>query len=455
MIELNIFNPNNKKNKEEKRNQYWMDINLIYELFIKLIENEKCDIQILKQYIKNDFIIKFIQLFSSKIEEEKNILKLILHKLYSKIICRRKFIRNIIGNYLILSNIKLNEYNGVKELLDVMSSIVSGFAIPLRNEHIIFFKNIITPLYKSESCNLYFNNLVNCSILFLEKDRTLSIPLLERILDYFNFQDYNMKISFLDEIKEIFNYCDIDKMKPIIQKLFNTILKCFSEYNNELIHTALFFFSNQKFIFIIKKYINISFNIIVPKVHYFAQNHWDETIKNHFNNVCQILRNIDYIKYNSALNINLDHEMKLLPQNKEEEERQIKLAIQLSLKEKSCQSKNNDDINNIDKIKNTIKFKNLKIINIKKSIFDSINNQISEIDEQFDEEYGICPITSEYMENPVLCPSGNYYEKSALLDWLKRNNTEPLTRQYLTADMLIEDKEFKKKIIEYRKKFNK
>ena len=59
------------------------------------------------------------------------------------------------------------------------------------------------------------------------------------------------------------------------------------------------------------------------------------------------------------------------------------------------------------------------------------------------------------MEHPVLCPSGNYYEKSAILDWLKKNDTEPLTRQHLTASMLIEDEEYRKKIIEYRKKFNK
>ena len=59
------------------------------------------------------------------------------------------------------------------------------------------------------------------------------------------------------------------------------------------------------------------------------------------------------------------------------------------------------------------------------------------------------------MKNPVLSPSGNYYEKTAILNWLKNNNTDPLTRQYLTPNMLIEDEEFKKKIIEYRKKFKK
>ena len=59
------------------------------------------------------------------------------------------------------------------------------------------------------------------------------------------------------------------------------------------------------------------------------------------------------------------------------------------------------------------------------------------------------------MNNPVLCPSGHYYDKSAILIWLRTHDNEPLTREHLTADMLIEDEEFRKKIIDYRKKFNK
>ena len=59
------------------------------------------------------------------------------------------------------------------------------------------------------------------------------------------------------------------------------------------------------------------------------------------------------------------------------------------------------------------------------------------------------------MKNPVFAPSGYYYEKSAIIDWIKRNNNDPFTREYLSEDMLVEDNVFKQKIIEYRLKFNK
>ena len=58
------------------------------------------------------------------------------------------------------------------------------------------------------------------------------------------------------------------------------------------------------------------------------------------------------------------------------------------------------------------------------------------------------------MEHPVLTPSGIYYEKSALLKWLKKNQTDPMSREYLTEDMVEEDIEFEKKIKLYKNKVN-
>ena len=76
-------------------------------------------------------------------------------------------------------------------------------------------------------------------------------------------------------------------------------------------------------------------------------------------------------------------------------------------------------------------------------------------EEKFDEDYGICPIKLEYMKHPMLSPSGNYYEKSAIIDWINKNQTDPMTREKLTVEMLIEDKEYARKIKEYKKKFRK
>ena len=130
-----------------------------------------------------------------------------------------------------------------------------------------------------------------------------------------------------------------------------------------------------------------------------------------------------------------ENEAKLMLEREEEEERQFQLA----LKESEKESNKNFYLNDINDINN------------KEIIYINENEE----KEEYDENYGICPITQEYMRNPVIAPSGNYYEKTAIIDWINRKGTDPMTRERLTIDMLIEDNDYKKQILEYRKKFNK
>jgi len=48
-----------------------------------------------------------------------------------------------------------------------------------------------------------------------------------------------------------------------------------------------------------------------------------------------------------------------------------------------------------------------------------------------------CPITHEPMKDPVLGPDGQSYERAAILDWLSRDPTSPITREPMDATKLI------------------
>ena len=43
------------------------------------------------------------------------------------------------------------------------------------------------------------------------------------------------------------------------------------------------------------------------------------------------------------------------------------------------------------------------------------------------------PITADLMQDPVVDPEGNSYERSAIEGWLARNATSPVTRAPLAA----------------------
>ena len=91
MIGENIFNLNNQILRNEKENEeYWTNIKDIYDIFHLLILNEEYEPNILETYIDKDFLNNLIKLFDSNFDEEKNILKRIVHKIYKKIIHIRK-----------------------------------------------------------------------------------------------------------------------------------------------------------------------------------------------------------------------------------------------------------------------------------------------------------------------------------------------------------------------------
>lgn len=54
-----------------------------------------------------------------------------------------------------------------------------------------------------------------------------------------------------------------------------------------------------------------------------------------------------------------------------------------------------------------------------------------------------CPLTYLVMTDPVIDPEGNSYEKSAILEWLSRQETSPVTRSRLVPSMLVPNRALK------------
>ena len=58
----------------------------------------------------------------------------------------------------------------------------------------------------------------------------------------------------------------------------------------------------------------------------------------------------------------------------------------------------------------------------------------------------LCPLTHEPFMDPVVDHEGHTYEKEAILQWLTRDPTSPLTRRRLTKDQLVPNRAVKEAI---------
>lgn len=62
-------------------------------------------------------------------------------------------------------------------------------------------------------------------MLFLTKDRTLAIPLLDGLLKYWPFANSHKEILFMTELQEVLECVEPEKIERLIPKLFKRIIK--------------------------------------------------------------------------------------------------------------------------------------------------------------------------------------------------------------------------------------
>jgi len=305
MIKANIFRPLPviKKNgpaedvaaldDEMPADKTWPHLQPVYEFFLQLIVNDAADVKSLKGYVTLNFIDHFLYLFDSEEVTEREYLKNILHRLYAKLVPRRKMIRKAVTDTFYTLIHEVYKFNGAAELLDIFASIISGFAVPLREEHVVFFKTVIIPLHKVQTCPKFHNELLRCSMLFVSKDPLLAFDLILGLLKYWPFASFGKETLFLAELLEVMDVCDITKLDPHIEVLFVRLIKCIASPHLQVSDRAMCFFENDFFLSILKQYKTKIFPIMVPVINVLCEIHWHKLLQDSLSALKNILRDID------------------------------------------------------------------------------------------------------------------------------------------------------------------
>ena len=87
---------------------------------------------------------QLLELFDSEDPRERDFLKTVLHRIYGKFLGLRAFIRKQINNIFLRFIYETEHFNGVSELLEILGSIINGFALPLKVEHKQFLVKVLS-----------------------------------------------------------------------------------------------------------------------------------------------------------------------------------------------------------------------------------------------------------------------------------------------------------------------
>ncbi|PAV84374.1 hypothetical protein WR25_18301 [Diploscapter pachys] len=213
----------------------WPHLQLVYEFFLRFLESPDFQSSIAKRYIDQKFMLRMLMIMDSEDPRERDFLKTTLHRIYGKFLGMRAFIRKQINNIFYSFIYETERHNGIAELLEILGSIINGFALPLKEEHKTFLLRVLLPLHKVKTLSVYHPQLAYCVVQFLEKDPTLTEPVIMGLLKFWPKIHSTKEVMFLNELEEILDVIEPNEFQKVMVPLFQQIARCVSSPHFQVI----------------------------------------------------------------------------------------------------------------------------------------------------------------------------------------------------------------------------
>ncbi|XP_022622171.1 serine/threonine-protein phosphatase 2A 56 kDa regulatory subunit gamma isoform-like isoform X2 [Seriola dumerili] len=256
----------------------WPHLQLVYEFFLRFLESPDFQPNIAKKYIDQRFVMQLLDLFDSEDPRERDFLKTTLHRIYGKFLGLRAYIRKQINNIFYRFIYETEHHNGIAELLEILGSIINGFALPLKEEHKIFLLKVLLPLHKVKSLSVYHPQLAYCVVQFLEKDSTLTEPTVMALLKYWPKTHSPKEVMFLNELEEILDVIEPSEFVKVMEPLFRQLAKCVSSPHFQVAERALYYWNNEYIMSLISDNAAKILPIMFPALYRNSKTHWNKTI---------------------------------------------------------------------------------------------------------------------------------------------------------------------------------
>ncbi|KAJ0248555.1 Serine/threonine protein phosphatase 2A 57 kDa regulatory subunit B' kappa isoform [Hirschfeldia incana] len=271
----------------------WPHLQIVYDLLLKFITSPCLDAKIAKKYLDNAFIVRLLDLFDSEDPRERECLKTIMHRVYGKFMVHRPFIRRAMSNIFHRFVFETEKHCGIAELLEFLGSIVSGFALPLKEEHKIFLWRVLVPLHKPKSLGSYFQQLSFCITQFVDKEPKLGSVVIKGLLKFWPVTNSQKEVMFLGEVEEIVEAMSVVEFQKVMVPLFLRIACCVNSCHFQVSERALFLWNNDQIVNLVAHNREAILPIMFAALEKNAENHWNQSVLNLTLNVRKMFCEMD------------------------------------------------------------------------------------------------------------------------------------------------------------------
>ncbi|KAL9954203.1 hypothetical protein ACROYT_G041707 [Oculina patagonica] len=256
----------------------WPHLQIVYELFLRFLESQDFQPALAKKFIDQKFVMQLLDLFDSEDPRERDFLKTVLHRIYGKFLGLRAYIRKHINNIFYRFIYETEHHNGIAELLEILGSIINGFALPLKEEHKHFLMKVLMPLHKVKALSMYHPQLAYCIVQFMEKDPGLTEPVVLSLMKFWPKVHSPKEVMFLNELEEILDVIEPSEFSKILEPLFRQLAKCISSPHFQVAERALYYWNNEYVMSLMSDNAGVIVPIMFPSLYRHSKNHWNKTI---------------------------------------------------------------------------------------------------------------------------------------------------------------------------------
>ncbi|RTG87313.1 serine/threonine-protein phosphatase 2A regulatory subunit B' [Schistosoma bovis] len=236
----------------------WPHLQLVYDLFLRFISSPDFQASIGKKYLDQQFFKNLLELFKSEDPRERELVKMILHRAYGKLVTLRPFIRRLMNN--------------------IFLRIINGFQTPLKEEHKQFLRRVLLPLHKSPTMSHFHAQLTYCTTEFIKKDSSLFTMIVhDGLLRFWPRTNSIKEMLFLNELEACLECTGPIEFQAIIPEIFPRLAKCIESLHFQVSERVLMFWNNEYLLSLmsenIDKVLPIIFNSLAQ-----SRNHWNKTV---------------------------------------------------------------------------------------------------------------------------------------------------------------------------------
>ncbi|KAE8682322.1 G2/mitotic-specific cyclin-1-like [Hibiscus syriacus] len=312
----------------------WPHLQLVYDILLRLVVN--VDPKKLKDYINHRFVRNLLFLFQSEDPREREGLKNVFHRIYSRFTSYRSFMREAMNDVFLHYIFETERHCGIGELLEIWGSIINGFGVPLKVEHKLFLMRVLLPLHKGKGLQVYHRQLAYCVAQFVQKEPALGGIIVRRILRYWPITNCHKEVLLIGELEELVENIDPDQYRTLAVPLCSRITRClkscnsqasplglmitnclpFVSYYNLMISVrvchienlrfqvaerALYVWNNEQFVKMASAAMEEVFPVVVQGMESNLKMHWSKSVKQLTENVKSMLEEMDPTLYEKCL----------------------------------------------------------------------------------------------------------------------------------------------------------